>query len=516
MLRPLLLVLVLQPGPASPPPLPDMLEHARQLLELPDRPAARRELEEALRLYPESPAVHNFLGVLEAGEGNTAAAERHFRDALSRAPDYSDAWLNLGRLYQENAGSDPQASAKALAAYQAVLRTVPGHAEARFQEAALLQASGRYERSLQALGRLSAADQARPAALVVRLADFVGLGDRAASDAAAEGLLATGGFDELDVRAALPVLAAHGREDLAVRLLEDLRRRGHVSTNDLQQLALLMEGQGKLVEARVRLEEAARSRPDDVRLLLDLARVAHKAGDGRGALGYLAHARALEPKNARVHFLFGMVCVDLDLGAEAYNSMKEAVRLDPESPEINYAMGAIALHRKDPGEAIPYFRKYAELRPKEPRGPFAVGIAAFFAKDYDTARKLLVPAAQRPQTAAAASYYLARMARAENDFDEALRLARQATQANPRYADAWAELGLVHLRLGQPRESEEALRRCLELDPESYFGNLHLAMLYAQTRDPREEAQRQRFDEIKKKRAELAADFLRPIEVRPY
>jgi hypothetical protein len=41
-------------------------------------------------------------------------------------------------------------------------------------------------------------------------------------------------------------------------------------------------------------------------------------------------------------------------------------------------------------------------------------------------------------------------------------------------------------------------------------------MLYAQTRDPREPEQRQRFEEIKKRRAEKAADFLRPIEVRPY
>ncbi|HVO09111.1 MAG TPA: tetratricopeptide repeat protein [Vicinamibacteria bacterium] len=512
----LLLALALQSGPASAPSLPAILEHARRLLELPDRPAARRELEEALRLFPGSPAVHNFLGVLEAGEGNATAAERHFRDALSRAADYTDAWLNLGRLYQENASRDPQAAAKALAAYQAVLRYAPDHAEARFQEAALLQAMGRFDRSLQALGRLPATDQERPAALAVRLGDLAGQGDRAATDATAEKLLAAGGFDELDVRPVLPALLSHGREDLAVRLVEDLRRRGHASADDLQQLALLMEKQGKLVEARVRLEEAAQSRPDDVPLLLDLARVAHKAGDGRGALGYLAHARALEPKNARVHFLFGMVCVDLDLGAEAYNSLKEAVRLDPENPEVNYAMGAVALHRKDPGEAVPYFRKYAALRPGEPRGPFAVGIAAFYAKDYDTAQELLAPAARRPQTAAAASYFLARMARAENDLTEALRLARQATEANPKYADAWAELGLVHLRLGQPERAEEALRRCLELDPESYFGNLHLAMLYAQTRDPREPAQRQRFDEVKKKRAEMAADFLRPIEVRPY
>ena len=39
-------------------------------------------LTEALRLYPASPAVRNFLGVVEAGDGNYAAAERRFQEAV--------------------------------------------------------------------------------------------------------------------------------------------------------------------------------------------------------------------------------------------------------------------------------------------------------------------------------------------------------------------------------------------------------------------------------------------------
>jgi tetratricopeptide (TPR) repeat protein len=511
-----LAVLLLLAAQSASPPLADLLSRARQDLEASDRSGARRELTEALRLYPASPAVRNFLGVLEAGEGNYAEAERRFREAVQRAPDYTDAHLNLGRLYQENGGKDPKAATKALLAYEAVLRYDPGHSEARFQRAALLLATGEFGRSLEELDRLPPADRDRPAALAVRLADHAGKGGRAEADAAAEKLLVQGGFDELDVRPTLPVLLAHGRDDLAVRLLEDLRRRGRASSEDLQRLGLLREKADELAEARVRLEEAAQGRPDSVPLLLDLARVARKARDGRGALGYLAHARALEPGNARVHFLFGMVCVELDLGAEAYNSLKEAVRLDPENPAVNYAMGAVALHRKDASEAIPYFRKYSELEPHEPRGPFAVGVASFEARDFETARALLRPAAEQPATAAAANYFLARMARAENEFEEALRLAHRAVEADPGYADPYSELGLLYLRLGQPEKAEQALRRCLEIDPEHYLGNLHLAMLYAQTRDPREPEQRQRFEEIKKRRAEKAADFLRPIEVRPY
>ena len=509
----LLLALALQAADA---PLADLLERARQHLEASDRTAARRELTEAVKLYPASAAVHNFLGVLEAGEGRYGEAEKQFREAARLAPDYTDAYLNLGRLYQENGAKDPKAGTKALAAYRSVLKYDPSHADARFQSAALLQALGEFARSLEELNRLSPADRDRPAALTVRLADEAGKGDRAAADATSEKLLKQGGFDELDVRPTLPVLTARGRADLAIGLVEDLRRRGRASSEDLQSLGLLYEKVGRLPEARVRLEEAARDRPESVPLLLDLARVAQKAGDREGTLGYLGHARAVEPGNARVHFLFGMICVELDLGVEAYNSLKEAVRLDPENAAVNYAMGAVALHRKDPSEAIPYFRKYAELEPKEARGPLAVGVAAFQAREYDTARTMLVAAAQRPETAAAANYYLARIARADNEFEEGLRFALKSVDVNPSYADPWSELGLLYLRLGQPEKAAEALDRCLKLDPDHYLGNLHLMMLYSQTHDPREAAQRQRFEEIRKMRTELAADFLRPIEVRPY
>jgi len=513
MVASLVLALAVQAGAV---PLADLLERARQHLEASDRSAARRELTEARRLYSDNPVVYNFLGVLEAGDGHYSEAERSFQEAVRRAPTYTEAYLNLGRLYQQNAGRDPQAIPKAIAAYRAILDNEPGNAEARFQSAALLQRIGEFSRSLAELERLPAADQDRPTALSVRLADHAGRGDHDQADATADRLLDRPDLTELDVRAVLPVLEAHDRGDLALRLLEKLRDRGWASADDLQSAGLIQEKQGRLALAREALEQAAALRPQSVAFLLDLARVAYEAGDLKGALGYLAHARALEPENARVHFLFGMICVELDLGAEAYDSLKEAVRLDPEDAATNYAFGAVALHRKDPSEAIPYFRKYAALEPDEPRGPFAVGVAAYEARDYATAREKLVPAAENPDLAAAANYLLARMDRVENTLDEALVYARRAVAAKPDYADAWAELGLIQLQRGQTAEAEKALDRCLALEPDHYIGNMQLALLYARTRDPRGEAQRRRFEEIKKREVEKRIDFLRPIDVRPY
>lgn len=503
-------------APSGAPPLADLLTRAQERLRSSDRPGARRELTEALRFYPESPAVYNFLGVLEAEEGAYAGAETRFRESIRRAPRYTDAYINLGRLYQENAGKDADAARKALEAYQAVLAFTPAHPEAAYQSAVLLHAIGEFGRSLDHLNLLPSATQERAQALALRCADHAGRGERLEADAAAQRLIRSPDLAEADVRSILPTLAAHDRQDIALDLLEGLRAGGLASFDDLVLLGRLHEDQGDLGRARQVLEEAAAAQPDSVDVLVRLARVAHKKKDFRGALGYLAHARTLEPGNAGVHFFFGMVCVDLDLGAEAYASLKEAVRLEPDNAHFNYALGAVALQRRDPGEAIPYFRKYAELKPADTRASFALGVAAFKAGDLASARAELDKAALQADTAAVANYYLARIAREENDFEGALRLAEKAVEANPRYPEPYAELGFLYLRRRETERAEQALAKCLELDPDNYLGNYHLLMLYERTKDGRRPEQARRFEELKRRRDQKADEFLRLIEVLPY
>ena len=74
------------------------------------------------------------------------ARTTNVREAILEAPRYTDASLNLGRLYQQAAGKDETAVDKALAVYEAVLASEPAHAEARYQCAVLRQARGDFAR----------------------------------------------------------------------------------------------------------------------------------------------------------------------------------------------------------------------------------------------------------------------------------------------------------------------------------------------------------------------------------
>jgi tetratricopeptide (TPR) repeat protein len=488
----------------------------QQLFGQGDLVGARRLLNEAMKRFPADAGLDNLLGIIEAQEGNYTAAERSFNQAVARERKFTGAYLNLGRLYQEHADVDPQALPKALEVYSRALQYEPDNAEANYQSAALLMRKGAYQASLDHLSRLLAEVQNSAQALSVSCADYAGLGRSERANEMAGRLLAHPDFSEPDVSDILPALTKIRRDDLSVELLEGLRKRRPLSPALARHLGLAYEQTGKLVEARGTLETSVGGDRPSAELLVDLARVAHKQQDYQGALGYLAHARDLEPNSASLHYFFGLVCLDLNLVAEAHTAFDNAVKLEPENPSYNYAMGATSAFRHDPSEAIPYFEKYIRLKPQDARGKLALGAALFRAKRYDAAANALAEAVKVPDTATTARYYLGGIARQEGRLDEAIQELQQSLKANPDYTDALAELGQCYLMKKEYELAGKLLRRALEINPNHYAANFNLLTLYARAKDEREAAQAARFEEVKKLREEKAQEFMRMVEIRPY
>ncbi len=296
--------------------------------------------------------------MIDAQEGAYAEAERHFRAAIASNPRVVPAYLNLGRLYQEHTAEDAAAPQKALTVYQQLLLVDADNHEALFQAAHLSACAGEWASSRAFLGRLPAVARERPQALVTLAVDLAGLGDRTGVESVTARVIAHPDMAEEDVLALLPALERAGDATLTEALFAGLDARRLASAASLRHLALAQSEQGRLDAARETLERAMRvSTAPTVPLLLDLARVAYKQKDFRGVLGYLAHARDLDPKNAEVHFFFGISCVELNLGGEAYDALKKAGELAPDNPYVNFALGAVAIHRREPSEALPYFEK---------------------------------------------------------------------------------------------------------------------------------------------------------------
>ena len=488
----------------------------QRLIENHDLRSARQKVATAAHQFPHDAGIDNLLGVIAAQEGQYKEAESSFGRAVKLDPKFTGAYLNLGRLYQENSAVDAEAPRKALEVYQSVLNYDPRNSEANYQSALLLLGQKSYRSSLQRLSALPADIQNRAQVLSIACADYAALGDGTQAEDSARRLASNQDLSEEDVTPILPALEAARRDDLEILLLKNLQARRALAPQIQRAMGLAYERTSQFAEARAALEQSVTNETLSVPLLLDLARVAYRQHDYQGSLGYLAHAENLESNNASLYYYFGIVCVDLNLIAEARNAFEKAVNLDPENPTFNYAMGAASAFRHDPAEAVPYFEKYLKLKPQDPRGKLALGAALFRAKDYDSAEPWLKEAAQTPATATTAHYYLGCIALQQRRLGEARGELEEALKESASYADAWAELGQYYLAQKSYLEAERAIRRALEIDPDHYSANFYLLNLYTHTNDSRRAAQAAHFEELKKLLDQKTREFLRIVEVRPF
>ena len=476
---------------------------------------ARAIVDKSAATWPHDGGIENLLGVIEIEQGNTAAASKAFSDAITHSPRLASAYLNLSRIKMETASVNQADRREALRLSLKAIELEPANDEAHYQSATILSWDKNYRSSLGHLQKLSAESQAKIGAQALFCADYAGSGDREKTSQAAEAMKNNSDFTEQDAETCLPSLRLARRADLIESLFSAASARHPLSPHGLRILGLAQEAQGKLQLARSTLESAFAAETGAVDILEDLARVARAAGDNQGALGYVAHARDLQPENASLAFEFAVICVRMRLFAEARKALTEALRLDPENADYNLAMGIVLSFSADPSQAVPYLTRYHQMRPKDPKGALELGSASYRAKDYDAATKWLRLATSNGRTAPDAHYYLGRIARQEGRLETATAELKQALTLKPGQPDALAELGQICLQNREFDQARSYLNEALNKDPDNYAANFGLLQLYARTSDPKRPMQAQRFEQIKDQKQEQEKEMMRVLEIRP-
>jgi Tfp pilus assembly protein PilF len=165
---------------------------------------------------------------------------------------------------------------------------------------------------------------------------------------------------------------------------------------------------------------------------------------------------------------------------------------------------------------VPYLEKFLAMKPGDTHGRLMLGIAFYRTADYEKARQELEAAAEEEATAAAANYFLGRIALRSNDTKQAERRFQQAVHYAPDYSDAYADLGLAYIHQREYEAAGKALEKAIGIDPDGYRANLNILLLYQRTKDSRQEVQKQKFDRLRKEQEEKLELVMRTIEVQPY
>jgi tetratricopeptide (TPR) repeat protein len=475
---------------------------------------ARKMIGDAQRKYAANGGLENLLGVIEIQQGHAELARKDFLAAIRHDPKLAGAYLNLSRIDMQSAATDAGARAEARSLSERVLQLEPGNDEAHYQLATIFAWEKSYQRSVDQLTKLSARAQGEIGAEALRCADEAALGHREETTHAAGALAANPDLTEEDADSCLPQLRVARRADLIEEIFAAAANRKPLSAAGLRILGLAEEAEGKLKKARATLENAFAADGKSVLVLKDLARVAEAESDHKGALGYLAHARDLDPADASLPYEFGEICWKMHLYEEARKALETAVKLAPENPEYNYGIGIVSSFGNDPADGLPYLEKSYSLRPRNADVVVALGTTYFRAKDYDNAQKWLKQAVGNAKTAAEADFYLGRIARQQGHLDEAVGDLERSLALRRDQPDVLAELGQIYAGQGDYARAASALDRAVKLDPDNYAANFGLLQMYARTGDARREEQSKRFEEIKGKKDEHDREMMRSIEFR--
>lgn len=156
---------------------------------------------------------------------------------------------------------------------------------------------------------------------------------------------------------------------------------------------------------------------------------------------------------------------------------EKSISLAPRSASTKYYLGTAYTYLKRPLDAVRVLREALAINPSLVPARIALGQALVPADSLSAALAEYKKALELdPKSGAAArgasSVYMKRA-----DYGEAVRILRQATEADPRSADTWVQLGQALAGMNNGPEAIKAVEKGLEIKPDHEVGKKVLDIL---------------------------------------
>lgn len=436
-----------------------------------DITAARAAFEKALNLKADEVTAHTYLGIIADRDGDLKTAERHFAAAVKAEPNRAAFHNNYGAILMRTGRS-----ALAAVEFQQSLKIDPDQSNALTNLAQIRLAGGTPEDLRNSFELFKLALKIKPDVEVARALVVIAL--------------------RLDDSS----LALTYFPNYVAGLATESGTSAHTPAARAELGAALLEA-GLLTEAAAELNAAVSLNPADAESVVRLARVylAQKDLPAAGRTLEAAVARGTDP--SPVYALLAEVYEQSGHVENAIPAMRLAIQRDPKSERNRFAYAVLLTNSNAPAAAVIRLEESLKDFPSSSRLWFALGFANFKLDKNDEAERALRKAIQLDPKFAAAFAYLGLIRARVGSYDEAISLYESALRAD-------AKLGVVHHLIADAmlkqtnadaRVIETHLRQSVELDPAFMPARLSLGKLFMRS---------QRW-------AEAAAEFEQVIKLDP-
>lgn len=221
----------------------------------------------------------------------------------------------------------------------------------------------------------------------------------------------------------------------------------HSQINPVEQLinsAVQLHQQGNLQLAEQNYRKALEMQPKNAFVLNLLGVLKSQKGEHQEGEKLISKAIKIDPEVADYHSNLGLCLQQLGKPEAAEKAFKKALQIDTKFVPALFGLGNINLQFKKPEHAIELFRK-------------VITIDTNYLPAYNN---------------------LGNLYRELKEYDEALKLFNRVLEIKPDFADAWYNIGLVYLAQHQGEQAVNAFRKATELKTKYFRAHFKLGDCY--------------------------------------
>jgi tetratricopeptide (TPR) repeat protein len=242
---------------------------------------------------------------------------------------------------------------------------------------------------------------------------------------------------------------------------------------------------GRRDEAIEAFRNAVTHDPNHVDAHRHLGILLRAQGRTEDALRHLRRVVELEPASGEAHNDVGAMLLDMDRTAEAESWFRQALKITPKFPEAWLNLGRALRKLRRATEAESCFRQVVELWPDSVEAQEDLGIALGDQSRMDEAFACFHHALRMAPERAETYYNIGHAMLLESRFAEALEPLQHSVKLKPNFPEAWNNMGGCFLGQGTTHgddtdldEAERWYKRAIELKPMYAEAHANLALLH--------------------------------------
>jgi len=441
--------LLLACTPAYPQQVKQFVDEGLAAFDRGDTTAARNSFEKALSIKQDEVTAHTYLGIIADRAGDLIGAERHFAAAVKADPNRASARNNYGAILMRTGRTN-----LAAVEFETSLKLDPNQPNALVNLAQICFARGKR-------GNLQASAELFKRALAIK--------------------------PDVEIARALTVISLQLKDDSAAStyyqnysaaLAAESGTAAHAPAARAELGKALFEAR-LLKEAEAELSAAVSLNPTDTDSVVLLAQV-YLAGKNIPAAGRTLEASVARGNDpAPVYALLAEVYEQSGHLENAIPAMRLAIQRDPQSEKYRFEYAVLLTNSNAPGAAVIRLEEALQSFPSASRLWFALGFANFKLDKTEEAERALRKAIDLDPKFAPAFAYLGLIQARTGVYSEAISLYESALRSDPKLAVVHHLIADAMLKMNaDPRMIERHLRQAIEMDPTFASARLALGKLF--------------------------------------